>query len=104
MCFFKRKTKVDKLAQNGAELVALASKAEILIALAKTEEVKAKLAKIKEEVTYLKTSTNASAIKLQNRIDSLLDDVKIKLSTNQEEKAVKIIDDIVIAIKERENI
>ena len=104
MCFFKRKSKVQKLENNAGELVALAAKVDNLLPLCESEEIRTKVNRIKEDITYLKTSTAAEAGKLQNKIENLIDDCRIKLSAKQEEKADKILDEIIVVVKQRENV
>lgn len=104
MCFFKRKSKTQKLENNVNEIKALAAKVDNLLPLCESDEIKEKVNKIKEEISYLKTSVSAEAGKLQNKIENLIDDCKIKLSAKQEEKADKILDEIVAVVKQRENV
>lgn len=104
MCLFKKKTKTEKLVSNVNNLKDLANKMDNLTPLCASEEIKAKVNKIKEDITYLKTSVGAEAAKLENKILNLIDDCRIKLSANQEEKADKILDEIIIVVKQRENV
>lgn len=104
MCFFKKKSKTQKLENNASEIVTLASKVDNLLPLCESEEIRTKVNKIKEDITYLKTSTASEAVKLQNKIENLIDDCRIKLSAKQEEKADKILDEIIIVVKQRENV
>ena len=104
MCFFKRKSKTQKLENNVNEIKALAAKMDNLLPLCESDAIKDKINKIKEDIAFLKTSTTAEAGKLQTKIDNLIDDCKIKLSAKQEEKADKILDEIILAVKQRENV
>lgn len=104
MCFFKKKSKTQKLENNASEIVTLAAKVDNLLPLCESEEIRTKVNRIKEDITYLKTSTASEAVKLQNKIENLIDDCRIKLSAKQEEKADKILDEIIIVVKQRENV
>lgn len=104
MCLFRKKTKTEKLVGNVNNLKDLANKMDNLTPLCASEEIKAKVNKIKEDITYLKTSVGADAAKLETKILNLIDDCRIKLSANQEEKADKILDEIIIVVKQRENV
>ena len=74
MCFFKRKSKTQKLENNVNEIKALAAKVDNLLPLCESDEIKEKVNKIKEEISYLKTSVSAEAGKLQNKIENLIDE------------------------------
>lgn len=106
MLFRRKKNKrISEVSENRDSLFNLVAKAKVLTSMAEESDVIELLNKVLDDLRYSSPSAKEEVSKIDNKIDKMLDDIKIMLSNKKSnDKIIGEISDTILIIAKRKSL